>query len=76
MSELTKFTETIDALRSVQDFKESFVDRELRELEIRINEKIEKVEKDINNRIDKLEKHLMWFVGIGLSLVTLVIKFL
>lgn len=78
----------------LQDFinlKEQLVDKEIDRVESRLNHRIKEVKddladdlkevkNDLNNRINRLETDLKWFVGIALTvasvIVTVVVKFL
>lgn len=88
MSEpIQKLPDTLNIVQNVFDLKEIVVDKEIRELEERLNnkidsleerlnKKIEKAESDIHNRIDKFETNMFRFITIGLAVTAIAVRLL
>ena len=84
---LTKYADAVTVVQNIFELKESIFDKDLRELEARLNQKIDdvetrlnqkigKVETDINNKIDKLEQNLFRFITIGLGITAIIVRLL
>ena len=77
-------SEIAESVHNIYTIKEHLVDKDLTDLESRLNEKIDEVKKDLNQRIDRSETRLRWFIGIAIpigsvitsGIVALIIAFL
>ena len=61
----TGLAELSERVQEVFTLKEHLVDRDLEQLEERLNTKIDEVKKDLNLRMDRSEARLKLFVGIA-----------
>ena len=64
----TGLAELSERVQEVFTLKEHLVDRDLEQLEERLNTKIDEVKKDLNLRMDRSEARLKLFVGIAVSI--------
>ena len=77
-------SEIANSVLQIYTIKEHLVDKDLIDLESRLNQKIDDVKKDLNQRMDRSERRLMWFIGIAVpigsvitsGIVALIIAFL
>ena len=83
----TNISDMTAGIKSVLDFKDALVDQDIRLLESRLNKRMDEVKSDLNERMDAIEKrlderisrlqrNLIAFISIGLTIATLVIKYL
>ena len=70
-------------VHNISIIKAHLVDKDLVDLELRLNNRIDEVKSDLNKRIDqlderinRLQRNLIAFIGTGLAIATLVIKYL
>ena len=70
------FDEMANSVQNIYTIKEHLVDKDLTDLESRLNEKIDTVKTDLSKRMNRSESRLMWFIGVGLAAATLIIKYL
>lgn len=57
-----------ESVQQVFSIKEHLVDKDLEQLERRLNKTIEDVKTDLNKRIDRSEARLKLFIGIAVSI--------
>ena len=61
-------SEFSDQVQQVFGIKEHLVDKDLEQLELRLNDKIDEVKTDLNQRMDRSEARLKLFISIAVSI--------
>ena len=61
-------SEIADSVQQIYTIKEHLVDKDLTDLESRLNKRIDEVKKDLNQRMDRSETRLKWFIGIAVTI--------
>ena len=64
----TGLSELSEQVQEIFNIKEHLVDKDIEHLESRLNQKIDDVKKDLNQRMDRSETRLKWFIGIAVTI--------
>ena len=68
----TGLSELSKRVQEIFNIKEHLVDRDLEQLESRLNKKIEDVKTDLNKRMDRSETRLKWFISIAVAVGSII----
>ena len=64
----TELSELSEQVNKVFGIKEYLVDKDLEQLELRLNNKIDEVKTDLNQRMDRSEARLKLFISVAVSI--------
>ena len=68
----TGLSEFSERVQEIFNIKEYLVDRDLEQLESRLNKKIDDVKTDLNQRMDRSETRLKWFISIAVAVGSII----